>query len=222
MVAKGYMLIPSALRRSSSFQQDFKQLVTLSKDAIEKLALLGESEDGYMIPDESISNMSTDLGIEEKKFIAILNVIRFLYNSVFQQEIDADDAASEVCALAEELGVTDCADKYSAIQHLFERKESYDYRILAGSAESAIVPIIARAGIECDVRAITDPKTDEILGYVPIALVNIEIEKQDGERESITFQIKEEHIDELSKYLERAKKLLAKLKEKFGGNNPVK
>lgn len=214
---KGYELIPSGIRKTSSFQEDFKVLVTLSKDKIERLALIGESKDGYLIPDELISKTSAELDITEKELLTILSVIRYLYGNAFKQGIDANEAANGVCELAEELGVTGCADKYSAIRHLFEKKESYEYEILTGSTERAIVPIITHTGIEFDVRAVTDPKTDEILGYVPIALVNIEIEKQDGESENIIFQMKEEHIDVLSAYLERAKKLMVKLKKEFSG-----
>jgi len=215
MDVKGYELIPRVMRRSSSFQEDFRLLVTLSKDKIERLALIGESKDGYIIPDELISKTAVKLDIQEKELLAILSIISYLYGNAFKQGINANEAANGVCELAEELGITECADKYSAIQQLFEKKESYEYEILTGSTEKAVVPILTHTSIECDVRAVTAPANDEILGYVPIALVHIEIEKQSGESESIIFQMKEEHIDALSAYLERAKHLLVQLKKEF-------
>lgn len=216
MGKKGYELIPSEVRDSTSFQEGFKLFVALSKDKIERLALIGESKDGYMIPDESLKKASAELDIEEGELRTILNVIHFLYLSAFKQGIAASEVANGVCEFAEELDVTGCADKHSTIQRLFEKRESYEYEIVKGYTERSVVPILVSTSIECDVRAATHPTTDEILGYVPIALVNIEIEKQDGGSESINFQMKEEHIDVVSAYLERAKKLLAKLEKELG------
>ena len=87
--------------------------------------------------------------------------------------------------------------------------------ILVTYTQSIAAPIISDVNIVYDVRAIVDPRSREIKGYVPVAIIGIDTEWSEGEKKSLTFQLDEETLATLSEDLNKAKQLLASLREKF-------
>lgn len=216
MVVKRPRLIPVDLRDSESFRADFKRLLVLSEDQINKLAEIGDSEDGFNLPEESIASAAATLEIEDKEITGILAVARYLYNRASIERI-YEKGAEEVCDFAASIGLKDCDAKVSAIRHLLTRKEAYEYSILEAYSASIVVPTISDVNVVCDIRAVVAPRNDEVVGYVPVALMGMEIEYSESEKKTFTLQLDEATLDILLDDLNRAKRLLESLKEKFGG-----
>ena len=221
MKQKTKTIISGSLRKNKSFQEDFKTFFSLNIDQIEKLSSIGESTEGFSISEESIVNNSSELGIKEGVFESIIGLIRFLYTSAFSKELDAADVAREICEFAKELDIENPDNKNSAMKKLFSRKESYDYKILVGESEGSGAPLLTAIGIECEIRAITDPTDDKILGFIPLALAHIKVlDPLTQDEKALIFQMKEEHIDSFIEYLQRDKKILSELNSRFTSGNP--
>lgn len=216
MVVKRPRLIPVDIRDSESFRADFKRLLVLSEDQINKLAEIGDSEDGFTLSEESIASAATTLEVEDEAITRILAVVHYLYNRASIEGI-YEKGAEEVCDFAASIGIKDCDAKVSAIRHLLTRKEAYEYSILEAYSESIVVPTISGVNVVCDVRAVVDPRSDEVVGYVPVALMGMEIEYSESEKKTFTLQLNEATLDILLDDLNRAKRLVESLKEKFGG-----
>lgn len=216
MVVKRPRLIPVDIRDSESFRADFKRLLVLSEDQINKLAEIGDSENGFTVPEESIDDVAASLEVGDEEIRRILAVARYLYNRASIERI-YEKGAEEVCDFAASIGIKDCDAKLSSIQRLLARKEAYEYSLLEAYSESVAAPTISSVEVACDARAVVDPRSDELVGYVPVALIGIEIEQSESEKRTITLQLSEVTLDLLLDDLNRAKRLLKSLKEKFGG-----
>ena len=216
MVAKRVRLIPTSLRRSSSFQRDFEELFSLTEEQISKLAELGESKYGFDLPEESFDNAVKSLQVDGQKLAAILRVVDFLYDRARAAQIDEEESAEEVCEFAKYCDIKNCEAKIPAIRRLFAKKESYDHYMMVTSSKSAVVPTLSEVTTACDIRAVLEPGTDKIAGYVPVALVGMELEKAEFGTARVDFQLGEEELDTLLSTLTKAKRLLESLRKDFG------
>lgn len=216
MVGKRYRLIAAELRDSRSFQRDFKQLLSLTEGQISKLAAIGESEYGFNLLEESIGDAATNLEVEDQEVGRILTVARYLYSRA-STEGTYEESAKEICDFAETLGIKDCDAKISAIRRLLTKKEAYEYSTLVTYTETSAAPVVSDVDVACDIRAVVDPKTDDIVGYVPIALVSIDVEQSPSDKRTVTFQLSEKDVVTLLDELNKAKRLLESLRDKFGG-----
>lgn len=217
MITKRHKLIPTTLMRSSSFKRDFKELFSLTDEQISRLATLGESKDGFELPEESIEDAAKSLGVDYLKLTMILSVLDFLYDHAHAAEIDEEESAKQVCEFAEQLNIKDCKAKIPVIRRLFARKEAYDQRMMADNSKSAVVPTLLDVSTACDIRAAVEPGTNKIAGYVPIALIGMELEQAVRDRRRIEFQMDEEDLDMLLRELNKVKQLLSTLKKEFSG-----
>lgn len=216
MVVKKNKLIPSGLRSSESFQEDFKVLLSLTDGQISKLAEFGASEDGFYFPEELIDKAASDLQIEYEEVSSAVRVVRYLYRRASTEET-YEKGAEEVCDFAKSIGIKDCDQKVSAIRRLLTRNEAFEHSSLVAYTESIAAPTISDVDVVCDVRAVVDPRSDEVVGYVPIALLGIEVEHSESDKRTMTLQLSETDLDSLLDDLNKAKQLLRSLKEKFGG-----
>jgi len=209
-------LIPTRILESSSFREDFGELFSLNNEQINKLATLGESENGFDLPDEELEKAAEKLQIDETKLSTILHVVEFLYAHALIHQIDEGECAEQVCAVAKKLGIEDCEAKLPAIRSLFTRKIAYEHHLAFDYAESAIIPTISSLGIACDVRVVHDQRTNKVLGYVPLVLLGMELKHSEGDRRAIQLQLSEEELDRVLREFGKAKDTLSDLKKEFG------
>lgn len=210
-------LIPERLIRSSSFRQDFKELFSLSDEQINKIAALGESKNGFDLPEESIEEAAKSLKIDEDRLRTVLNVINFLYDNALIHEIDEEESARQVCAFAKKLNVEGCETKIPAIRSLFTIKEAYELKLITDFAKNAIIPTISTLGIVCDLRVVHDPRTRKAKGYVPVALISMELENSERDKRTVQLQLNEEDLDQLLDELNKAKQRMSDVAKEFGG-----
>jgi len=215
MAVKLHMLIPKSLARSVAFKQDFKGAFTLSAQQIDKLATLAETGKGFELPAESIEEAARSLEITSERIIPVLRVLDFLYSHARVGNISKKDATEQVCEFAKSLAIADCDEKVAAIDHLFAPKEAYDKRLMVESVSTAVISTLSAIDSVCDVRAVTDRNTGKIIGYIPRALIGIEIQDSDLSTSTISLQVDENEIDRLLEELNRAKRLLRALKDEF-------
>lgn len=218
MVEKGRRLIPNALRASESFQRDFRELVSLTARQIDRLAAIAESKDGFNLSEESLDRVAAELGLQAQEVGRILRVASYLYAGASETRT-YEENAEEVCEFAKSIGIKDCDDKISAIQRLLTKKEKYEHAMLVGYSETMSAPTISDVDVACDVRAVVDPRSNDIVDYIPIALVGIEVEKSPSEKRTITLQMSEEVLDLFVDDLNKAKRVLESLRKKFSGKN---
>jgi len=220
MATERKVLIPVSLRDSKGFQRDFKLFASLSSTQLESLAKVGDSEYGFSIPDSSLSEITSSLGLQERDLAAIFKVVRFLYKRMMDENINVESAVSDICEFSKEQLRRDLEDKRDNLVHLLQPKRLYDYKLLSKTAEQSVLPIITSGDLEFDMRAITDPRTDEVIGYIPIVLLNLSLEKEGAEEQTVTLQISETNIDIFLGYFQRAKQIIERLKEDFRDKNP--
>jgi len=204
------------IKDSESFQRDFKRLLALSEGQINKLAEISNSKSGFALTEEQLHTAASSLGIDEEDMTTIIAVAGFLYRRASAEEI-FEEGAEEICTYAESIGIEDCDTKISAIRNLLAKKEEHEYRLLEVYSESLAVPTISDVDVACDIRAVVAPDSDEIIGYVPVALMGIEVEHSPTDKRTLTLQLGEEELDGLLEEITKAKRLLTSMKERFSG-----
>ena len=216
MAVKRHRLIPQSLARSTAFKRDFKETFTLSAQQIDKLVALAETEKGLELPAESMEEAARNLEITSERIASVLHVLDFLYDHARVGNISKEDATEQVSEFAKSLAIADCDEKVAAIEHVFSPKEAYDKRLMVENIGNAVIPTLSGIDSVCDVRAVTDRNTGKIIGYIPRALIGIEIEDSDLTTRTVSLQVDEKDIDRLIEELHRAKSLLMALKDEFG------
>ena len=209
-------MIPSPLRRSPAFRDDFRQLLGLSTDQLRKVAVLGNTEHGFDVPDELIKSASESMSLDQTALATAMKVADFLYDHARAAEMETDEATQQVCEFAGMVGVEGCDSKASAIRLIFEPKEAYDLRDVIHGSNVAVVPILAGVESVCDMRATVDRRTRDVVGYLPIALVGFLLRDTSGDIRTVDMQLDEGDIDKVLEELDRIKSTLATLRKEFG------
>jgi hypothetical protein len=216
MVEKRVTLIPERLIRSSSFRKDFEEFLSLTDEQINGIATLGESENGFDLSEESIEDAARSLQIDEDRVRTVFDVLDFLYRHALVHEIDQEESARQVCEFAKKLNIKGCETKISAIRRLFARKEAYERKLVTDYAKTAIIPTISSLSVACDIRVVHDLRTEEAIGYIPMAVIAMELEHSESDKRTIQLQLDEEDLDKLLGELGKTKQSLSRIAKEFG------
>lgn len=216
MAEQRIRLIPPRIASSPSFREDFQKLFELNDEQIKKLGAFANSENGFDLSEESIEEATKNLQVDDAKLRSILRVLDFLYDRGLEHKIDEEECAKQVCNFAKKLDIKECDARLSAIRSLFAKKTAYTNHLALDYAKKAILPIISSVDIACDIRAVCEPRTEKVVGYVPMILLNIELEDSQADKRTMQLQLSEEELDQLFSGLNQARELLVSIKKEFG------
>jgi len=210
MEEERHPLIPLNLIRSEGFQGDFKELFGLTVEQMKELANACQTERGFEIPEGVISDLSNRIGADFNRIVRSIRVVSFLYEHARVIDMNVDEAVEKTCEFAINLKIEGCEEKKEGINYLLAPKVLFDKQAIIEETRNAIMPTLSYWQVECDARPVRDKKTGELLGYIPMILMGLELEGTSKDRWQ--FQITEKELNSIISNLNKVKELLATLK----------
>ncbi|MDV2990150.1 MAG: hypothetical protein P3T54_08390 [Dehalogenimonas sp.] len=204
-------LIFKNLTKSSGFQRDFKELVSLSKHEIDEVIDTILKQPAFDVSDELVENVAEKLKLSIEKSRSAFNVAEYLRSRAFVTGLSADIAFREVCDFADSLSLK-CDAR---LKTLFSPDEKQEKTLMAKIVATSILPFFSNMQVRCDLRAV-ERHDKSIIGYVPIGLVEMTISKESGENDVVSFQLDEKDVDESISNLEELKALFQTVKNDLG------
>jgi hypothetical protein len=201
-------IIPPRFFADTSFTGDLKNFLGLTREQMHVLAELAESE-----PSEPTK--------EDTKLLDVLPLVTFLYELARRENITSQAMVDEMHAIGEKLGVTLTEEQLAELRKLFDPKPSRDQKDSIESSKGCVLPTLSTVSIAQELRNVSNIRSKESLGVIPVIILGLQISYPNGDDRSISIEMNEELLRRLCESLSTAADEIKKLKEQASGSLKV-
>jgi hypothetical protein len=203
---------------SGSFFNDLEKLLSLDPEQINIIANYINTKKGFRLSEEQMHQLFKEIKtVPIQKIASILNVGDFIYRLSSSKKLTVEDVVNDLEILANELKVKNFNQKKIQFKKLFSKNEIFDKERLSISYQKAILPNFSSVKIVWDLRPVFGRDSVEILTYVPVALLEMNVkDSETGEKHTYKVQLSESTIKDIAEDLNHSLKELTAIKNKFG------
>ena len=155
-----------------------------------------------------------NIKISTEKLISILEVAMHLHERIFEENIPLKNISKQLIEFCKKNKIKDYSKKVKAIEKLISVREGYkDKRRKIHYLITSLDYLASISGKE-EFRAVySDPRgKGELLGFIPILILKLELKNALDESSNVVFQVNEEDLEEMINELNDHKMKLSMLK----------
>jgi len=180
-------LISPRLLGIRTFRNDLRALLELGADQLLEIARIANTEYGFSYA-EQLRKMTPDLS-NSTSVASALRAASYLYDRIHERNVRPEDAIKQLSTLLPPSEQALISGNAAALMKLFELKPMYERGRRIRDRAVSIVPHYADIQGVCDIRAIFDRSSEEILERVPVVLLGLSFHDDSGNALQTTVQL---------------------------------
>lgn len=199
---------------TESFHRDFSKVLDTPVNVLEDLCSLANTPRGIIIEDaKRLLEIWEEANKSADDLQSTLSVLKHLFNLGVEKDANPEDIVKELGEYSEKFKVKESfAERAGVIRDFVTPKPDFLHREKIKPYTMAVSPTLYSMSSVIDIRAVYDErKSEDLLGFVPMALVRLVTINDNDEEVQIPFhfQLSEQELESL---IDNLKTTLAQLK----------
>lgn len=209
-------------KANKDFIRDLGKLLEAPVSFLLDLPNYLKTQQGFTFKEEGEEQMraaAVHLSIEPDDLSNVLSVLKFMFDSVLQQDLDLQLFLDEVDAFCTKRGIAGFPERRDALVALLTPTPDYLQRRAASPFANGVSPCAGSVSAVVQLRAIFKGKDkSELVGYVPMVQVRITaaFDTDDFQKQPYVFQLTSNELDDFMAILKQYQRQVADMKRSVG------